>query len=278
LPSKAVTDRVEEMFMRFRGWIAAVGAAGLVAGVLAMASPALGPQSYDRRDDQTPPTLRVVKTIGEAGSADPEAVFPDGTTFKVTVECESIKGDENLSDSLPLSVLTFSEDGQPESALSSLPWGTDGKAFVLTDPSLSYKQCSAAETDIESSDPTVTDSSVSTEYKCEASASKAERDHKFDYKTAEADSYDHQGPEFGCLKPTDNGYDDTDSAEVQFTSSRDYRACNADKERSHGYVDEQSKRERRSDCQETGTLTVDNTWTPPVETPVAVAVSPTFTG
>jgi hypothetical protein len=277
LPSK-VTDRVEERFMRFRGWIAAVGAAGLVAGVLAMASPAFGQQSYDKRDDQTPPTLRVVKTIGEAGKADPEAVFPDGTTFKVTVECESIKGDENLSDSLPLSVLTFSEDGQPESALSSLPWGTDGKAFVLTDPSLSYKQCSAAETDIESSDPTVTDSSVSTEYKCEAAASKVEHDHNYDFnKTADEQGYNHEGPEFGCLKPTDSGYDDTDSAEVQFTSSRDYRACGETKERSYGFTD-QSKRERRADCQETGTLTVDNTWTPPAETPVAVAVSPTFTG
>ena len=255
------------------------GVAALVMGVLALAAPVASAGG----DQFKPwPILRVEKTIGEGENGDGVA-FPDNTEFTVKVTCSAPAENNhiNAQDFSPTftTELTFDEEGNPESADPQDGWVKQGDAWVLQSKDLTYKLCVAEETDIEGSDNgdngdngsngVVNEDDVHVAYKCEASAQPALATYDL------AEQHLNNAP-FGCVRPLPEGdYDeDAEDAAVQFTAFWDREACG---QVASGSVADQT----RTLCQETGTLTVDNTWDPPQEvpvTPTAIAVSPTFTG
>jgi hypothetical protein len=246
--------------------------------------------TFDPTADGCPfPILKVAKTIGEANDNGDGEDFPEGTEFHVRVTCEAPRNSNHVNAANGptfVTELTFDEDGNPESADPQDGWVKEGDFWVLQGDQLTNKLCIAEETDIESGDNgngdngdngdngALDEDDVEVAYKCEATATPVLN------VIDTVQSAVNNNVTFGCVRPLPEGQydDDAKDAAVQFTSFLDESAC----------ASSPSPAQNGVRCQETGILTVDNTWDPPepeedevvtpAPAPAAITISPKFTG
>ncbi len=151
-----------------RRWLAAIGAAALAAGVLAVATrPASGGLG-----GAPPwlPTLQVAKTIAKAQQQGKgtQVDVPPGTVFTIHVDCTggggmgSVDGSSSTS---PYPVdLTYDATGAPLTAVPQDGWVVQNGVWTVSSWKLLHRQCTATETAVNGGP---IPSSIEVQYMCD---------------------------------------------------------------------------------------------------------------